>query len=97
MRGRYTLVGIRRYTLVGIRKDTLVVYPPRYTLVVYLPIYTMVYPPIHPGYTTMVYMHLSGMYTCSVLGAVPDDEALGSTLGLIRDMRHREPPSLPKV
>ena len=60
-------------------------------------VYHPVYPPIHPGYTTMVSC-LALLYA-TVTGSVllRDNEALGSTLGIVRDQRRREALQLPKV
>ena len=53
--------------------------------------------PTHPGYTTMVYTTLPGMSVYSVSWLSPADGALGSNLGLIREMRRREAFLLLKV
>ena len=50
--------------------------------------------PTHPGYTTITLYMLSAVCTGVTL---PDEDALGSTLGIVRSMRRREVSQLPEV
>jgi len=56
-------------------------------------------PPVlyHPGYTLVYTVFPLSAPSCTRLGSVPDDEALGSNLGLIRENGGKRASVLPKV
>jgi len=59
-------------------------YPGGYTRVYYASLLYL------PGYTHGIHCRLVYRSSCPSSNPLPDDEALGSNLGLIRDMRRRE-------
>ena len=54
-------------------------------------------PVYHPGYTTVYTLHPLSWPSTLTVCPLPDDEALGSVLGIIREMRRIEPSWVPKV
>jgi len=75
-----------RYTLGMYTHTTLVYTPPGY-----------IYTPIPPWVYSLLLVHPAHACRYTLAGAVPDDEALGSTLGIIRGNEARRALQPPKV